>query len=212
MNKVFEKYLSTVGQRYSGCSIIEETTQEFILNNEVIIFNVTVFLSKNDEKIRFYENGDKGFIVKKNKISNNIITIHKKNLLEFGVISDLVGFNNLYLQNITEAFLYENVFEKLPFLIEHLKEAFASNYSFHKVNQLMATLGVNFENLFAFAYEANGNVFLLDNKGELYLYAMDHNYTNLKQVEGYPPYTLYTIEELHTINDFITIFFRSFML
>ncbi len=205
MNVVFQKYLSAIGKRYAQCPVIAEYQKTFSFAEMDITFAVTEF-DLLGEKVRFFEKGSSGFIAKTPKeILPDILPNHKRIVSELGVISDLFGFTERHLQNISDAFVCDNKMQDINYIAEDLIEKVSEDK-----NSVTNSPSVNLQDLIPFAYEANGNVFMYNKAGELFLYGMDHSYEDVTCVEGYPAFTLYRISEIQTLDDFIITFLQNF--
>ncbi len=204
MNPIYQRYISDLGRRYASSTILNVSRHTCQLLDRTLTFAVTEFTFGN-EKVRFFEHGNAGFISKNATCHSKILPSHKSIVQEIGVISDLYNFSDKYLQNITDAFLCHVPQEHSNILQENLEETCKENTLAFPVNST-----VQLEDLTIFAYEANGNVFLYNAAGEVFLYANDHCYKNLIPVAGYPESTLYHLEDMPKFENFVKIFLNNF--
>ena len=204
MRSVFSSYISNIGKRYAKHTLIAETEITFAYNNIQKVYSVTEFEIQG-KRIRFFESGLSGFLAKPaTEIISHILPLHRKFVQEIGIVSDLYGFTNTYLQNLAELFSCDKASQD----VENLMEDFQTKYTESEAER--APLGKSpLEGLITFAYETNGNRFMYNTQGEVFLYGMDHAYADIKQVSGYPKYTLYQVPQFHTFNDFVFFFMNN---
>ncbi len=205
MNSIFKQYVSKVGKMYAECSVLETRPLSCILAGKVHTFHVTKFIYKTEE-LRFFKCGKVGFLsVEVRDVPKSFLQSHREVIENIGTVRDLFNFSNEYMQNISDAFLCEVPEKNMQLLVEDLAGKCKENPM-----DIPFAPTVQLQDLTMFAYEANGNVFLYDHAGKLFLYASDHCYTNVTSVDGYPEFTLYHIQDMQTFDDFIRIFCSNF--
>ena len=166
--------------------------------------NVEIYVTQISENESFLSNGkDKGFLLKKKKLVGSFE--YPKNYCDFvnsfGMVQDLTGFKNEYLENLRNIFFEENEEIGICFWLE----------KFLKKSDNKKTFGeLNIDKIKIFGEEANGNLFLIDSLGKVYLYANDHNYKNINLIDGCPKNTFYICKGKETIDSFYHMFFEDF--
>ncbi len=205
MVSLFEEYKNGFGRRYSNAQILNEYSKEVLFDGLKKTFQVVEFSCESGE-FSFYSSKSAGFLSKKAlNISSDILPAHLSILEEIGTIQELYNVSSEYIENLEGIFTYRedtNVFESMiadikEKALEEAKETQLSQYV-EKINTMTI-----------FAYEANGNCFMYDSQGEVYLYANDHSYSEIVALSLWPEYTLYQIPSIKTFDEFVTKFFES---
>ncbi len=207
MNAVFEKYLQGIGKRYAQCGPFQE--YEAVFSHNSLHQKYTVYSFHYDGNLlRFFSCGEVGFIARSNKnYDANLLPLHAQIVQEIGVISDVVGTTNEYLQNISELFSCTHFQQDNDDIIEDYERKALE--LLQQEGKVCIPAAIILKDLHTFAYESNGNRFMYNKRGELCIYAMDHAYKNLQQYADCPEYTLYRIPELPIFEDFVMLFLTS---
>lgn len=204
---VFEKWTKIYGDGNSNKAAEKKLLSEYLLFNQElksIYGNVEIYVTQISENESFLSNGkDKGFLLKKKKLVGSFE--YPKNYCDFvnsfGMVQDLTGFKNEYLENLRNIFFEENEEIGICFWLE----------KFLKKSDNKKTFGeLNIDKIKIFGEEANGNLFLIDSLGKVYLYANDHNYKNINLIDGCPKNTFYICKGKETIDSFYHMFFEDF--
>lgn len=207
MDIVFEKWTKIYGDNICSIQCEKKKLCEYLVFDQELSSNygqldITVTTFKENDL--FISNGkDKGFLLKKKKLSNSFSypIIYKNFVNSFGMIQDLIGFSNEYLENLRNIFFEENEEKGICFWLENFLKKSKNRRQFGNLD---------IDNIKIFAEEANGNLFLLDEKGTVYLYAGDHNYKEIELIEGCPKNTFFRCLGYDTVDTFINLFFEDF--
>jgi len=207
MNTIFAKYLAGIGKRYASCASSLTFEVTFTHGDIHKLYSVTSF-EYDGKELRFFESGDTGFLARSvAEHVSNMLPLHKSIVQEIGVISDMYGFFHKYLQNLSELFPCDSVSQNVDDLIEDFQrkadeESLRNGYKGQSAVHML-------ENLTTFAYEANGNRFMYNEQGEVFLYGMDHAYEQLQQIAYCPAFTLYRVPSILRLEDFALLFFSN---
>ena len=136
-------------------------------------------------------------------ISANLSPLHVEFLKNIGEVIYFWGFpkNSEPFGNLAFMFLNKDT-RGLGDLYQVYKEQ-CEAYS-KKINSFVDSLVI-------FAEETEGCLFLYDNQENIYMYAFENDDSYLTLMDGYPPETLYTINGVKTLSDWL-IKFSKFMI
>lgn len=165
-------------------------------------YNFTEFMLVNDRYI-FFENDLKMGILTKPiiAVSDFLIDDHKKIIKNMGSIIELFNFpDDKIINNLIEVF--PNDIDSKGLGLYEKDYILKCGKSYDISNDLL--------NLYTFAYEANGNRFLYDKEGRIFVYASDHYLDNLIPLTNCPEDTFYKIQNIPTFSDFVLHFFNIF--
>ena len=138
---------------------------------------------------------------KKDKLEN-INTEYKKIQKSIGKITNLFGFENRYLENITELLSNDADSFGLGVFTEEFNNRIRNNEQKNKID---------INTLFTIGYEGNGNRLILDKNNNLYIYGHDLISSNYDTLEDFPPNTFYSIPNIKNLTDLISMFFDDFV-
>ena len=167
--------------------------------------NYDINITEIDSKHVFISNTEsKGFLVERSFDcpEYEFCSLYKNIVKSVGCIKELYNFKNEYLENISELFTYDN--DSVG--IGEWEEDFGKKILKSKLNP-----SIKPNELYTFAYEANGNRYLLNKDGDVFLYANDPNYRNIKLLDNCPKYTFYKCMDINNIKDFLHIFIKDFI-
>lgn len=206
MDKVYYDFLAKQGKENTiTCkhSVIKEiwTSDE---KNIGIYQNLKINITEIDSQRRFISNTqNKGILVEKLNCDVNFdfCKLYKDIVSSFGCIKDLYNFQSKYFENIAELFTYDQ--ESIGLGEWNL------DYE-NKVKKLGISPDIKASDLYTFAYEANGNRWLMDFKGDVFLYANDPNYKEISILKNYPKYTFYEVNGIKTVENFFMLFLQDF--
>lgn len=202
MDKVYTDFLSRKGkENILSCNI---STLKKLLPFDEIDIDLNINITEIDSKRFFISNTEsKGFLVEKPSEcpKYEFCSLYKKIITSLGCIKELYNFKNEYFENIAELFTYDN--ESIG--IGEWKNDFEQKKIKSKLNP-----NIEPDELYTFAYEANGNRYLINNLGSVFLYANDPNYRNIKLLDNCPKYTFYKFLDLSNINDLVKVFIEDF--
>ena len=114
----------------------------------------------------------------------------------------MYNFNNEYFENIAELFTYDD---------ESIGIGEWNNDFEKKILKSKLNPNIKPDELYTFAYEANGNRYLMSKAGNVFLYANDPNYRNIEVLDNCPKYTFYKFMDLSSINDLVKLFINDFI-
>lgn len=203
MDKVYTNFLSRKGKENTlSCKI---STLKKLLPFEEIDIDLNINITEIDREHIFISNTEsKGFLVEKPSKSPkyDFCSLYKKIITSIGCIKELYNFNNEYFENIAELFTYDD---------ESIGIGEWNNDFEKKILKSKLNPNIKPDELYTFAYEANGNRYLMSKAGNVFLYANDPNYRNIEVLDNCPKYTFYKFMDLSSINDLVKLFINDFI-
>lgn len=205
MDRVYCEFLAKQGKE-SNIACKHSVIKEIWTSNEKTIgiySNLELNITEIDSQRRFISNTqNKGVLVEEPncKVNFDFCKLYKDIVNLFGCIKDLYNFKSKYLENIAELFTYDQESIGLgEWRLDYekkIKDSFPPD--------------LKVEDLYTFAYEANGNRWLMNYKGDIFLYANDPNYKEISILRNCPKYTFYEVKDIKTIEDFFMLFLQDF--
>ncbi len=208
MDSVFKKYIETFSFQSKENNHEIVSFSDFF--KELSIFsdykNISISVTYlNNENFFISNNHTKGFFLERD-ISidklENINTEYKKIQKSIGKITNLFGFENRYLENITELLSNDADSFGLGVFTEEFNNRIRNNEQKNKID---------INTLFTIGYEGNGNRLILDKNNNLYIYGHDLISSNYDTLEDFPPNTFYSIPNIKNLTDLISMFFDDFV-
>ena len=206
MDKVYCDFLAKQGQennitdKHSVIKDIWTSDEESVGIYQDLKLHITEINSQR----RFISNTqNKGFLVEKVNcdVNFNFCKLYKDIVSSFGCIKDLYNFQSKYFENIAELFTCDQESIGLG--------EWESDYK-NKVKKSGCVPNIKTSTLYTFAYEANGNRWLMDFKGDICLYANDPNYQEISILKNCPKYTFYEVNSIKTVKQFFMLFLEDF--
>ncbi len=205
MNSVFSNYLKNLGKRYAQAEILPSCEKFIKIGMLEKTFQVTDFIFEG-KPLSFYECLSGGFLSKRaSKIDTSLLSLHKTLVEEIGIIQESYNILSIYLENLQEIFTAEKDEEIWNNILIDVAQKAKEEEKTSEIDEYIEKLS----SMTIFAYETNGNCFMYNSQGLVYLYAPDHAYDELIQLPLWPKYTLYCIPQIKTFDDFTRILFDS---